>query len=171
MITDTFPVGVQSPGNNLVVAVPTLTTPLAPKLSDIGATALDLTDYLKADALDIGFDQVRDDDTRLGDATKRETFGVASVSQDEIAHIQDPQAANTVTGNKASATLVADTTIYVVIRLGKPRATALAIGDIVDVYQVALGKAAIFPQPSGKYLRRIKTSWTRVTAAPIALVA
>lgn len=170
MITDTFPVGVQSPGNNLVVAVPTLTTPTAPKMADVGATALDITDYIKADGLDIGFDQARDDDTRLGDASKRETFGVASFSQDEIATIVDPQAANTVTGNKASATLVADTTVYVIIRMGKPRTTALAIGDKVDVYQVALGKEAGFPQPSGKYLRKIKSSWTRV-ARDIAMVA
>lgn len=170
MITDTFPVGVQSPGNNLVVAVPTLTTPLAPKLADIGATALDLTDYIKSDAWDMSFDQVRDDDTRLGDSTKRETFGVATLSMDEIAHIVDPQAASTVSGNKAAATLIPDSTIYVVVRMGKARATALAVGDLVDVYQVAIGKDASFPQPTGKYLRRVKTSFTRVARA-IALVA
>lgn len=170
MITDVFPVGVMSPGNNLAVVVPTLTTPTAPKLSDIGATALDLTDYIKADGWDMSFDQDRVDDTRMSDQTKRETFGVASVSMDEIAHIVDPQDAGTTTGNKAKSSLAESTTVYVVVRTGKARATALAIGDRVDVYQVALGKAVVFPLQSGKYMRRIKSSWTRVVA-DIALVA
>lgn len=170
MITDVFPVGVQSPGNNLAIVVPTLTTPTAPKLSDVGVTALDLTDYIKSDGWGMKFDQARDDDTRMGDSTKRETFGVATLSMDEITHIVDPQDPGTSTGNKAKSTLVESTTVYVILRMGKPRTTALAVGDLVDVYQVALGKAAVFPQPSGKYMREIKTSFTRV-AANVAMVA
>ena len=170
MITDVFPVGVQSPGNNLVIAVPTLTTPLAPKMADIAATALDLTDYIKSDAWDMSFDQARDDDTRLSDSSKRETFGIATIAMEEISYIFNPQGAGTETGNKMPSVLIPDTSIYIVIRLGKARATALAIADIVDVYQVQLGKSAQFPQPTGKYLRTIKTSFTKVANA-IALVA
>jgi len=170
MITDVFPVGVMSPGNNLAIAVPTLTTPLAPKMSDIAATALDLTDYIQADGWSMKFDQARDDDTRLGDAQKRETFGIATIAMTEISYIFNPQGTGTETGNKAPSVLVPDTSIYIVIRLGKPRATALAIADIVDVYQVQLGKSAQFPQPTGKYLRTVQSAFTLVANA-IALVA
>lgn len=170
MITDVFPVGVMSPGNNLAVAVPTLTTPTAPKLADIGATALDMTDYIKADGWDMKFDQARDDDTRLGDSSKRETFGIATIAMEEISYIYTPQGTGTETGNKMPSVLIPDTSIYIVIRMGKARATALAVGDVVDVYQVQLGKEASFPQATGKYLNVIKTSFTRV-ARRIALVA
>lgn len=170
MITDVFPVGVMSPGNNLAIAVPTLTTPTAPKLADIAATALDMTDYIMADGWAMKFDQARDDDTRLSDSSKRETFGIATIAMEEISYIFNPQGAGTETGNKMPSVLIPDTSIYIVIRLGKARATALAIADIVDVYQVQLGKSAQFPQPTGKYLRTIKTSFTKVANA-IALVA
>ncbi|HEY5482831.1 MAG TPA: hypothetical protein VIK31_03330 [Propionibacteriaceae bacterium] len=170
MITDVFPVGVMSPGNNLAVAVPTLTTPTAPKMADIAATALDMTDYIMADGWAMKFDQARDDDTRLSDSSKRETFGIATIAMEEISYIFNPQGTGTETGNKMPSVLIPDTSIYIVIRLGKARATALAIADIVDVYAVQLGKSAQFPQPAGKYLRTIKTSFTKVANA-IALVA
>ena len=170
MITDVFPVGVMSPGNNLVVAVPTLTTPLAPKMADIGATALDLTDYILEKDWVMKFDQALDDDTRLSDATKRQSFGIATIDMAEINYVYTPQGTGTETGNKAPSVLVPNTSIYIVVRMGKARATALAIADIVDVYQVQLGAQAQFPQQTGKYLRTVKTSFTRVASA-IALVA
>lgn len=170
MITDVFPVGVMSPGNNLAIAVPTLTTPTAPKMADIGATALDMTDYIMADSWAMKFDQARDDDTRLGDESKRETFGIATIAMEEINYIYNPQGAGTETGNKMPSVLVPGTSIYIVIRMGKARATALAIADIVDVYQVQLGLAAQFPITKGKYVKTIKTAFTRV-ANGVALVA
>ena len=170
MITDIFPVGVMSPGNNLVIAVPTLTTPLAPKMADIAATALDLTDYIGEKDWVMKFDQAVDDDTRLGDAVKRESFGIATIAMAEINYIYNPQGTGSETGNKASSVLVPSTSIYIVVRMGKPRTTALAIADIVDVYQVQLGLAAQFPITKGKYVKTIKTAFTRV-ANGVALVA
>jgi hypothetical protein len=170
VITDIFPVGVMSPGNNLVVAVPTLTTPLAPKMADIGATALDMTDYIQDTDWVMKFDQARDDDTRLGDSSKRETFGIATISMEEINYIYTPQGTGTETGNKMSSVLIQNTSIYIVVRMGMARGTALAIGNLVDVYQVQLGAQAQFPQQKGKYVRTVKTSFTRVATA-IALVA
>ncbi len=170
MITDVFPIGVAAPGNNLVVVVPTLTTPAAPKLADIGATALDLTDYIKVDGWGMQLSQGRLDDTRLGDATKRETFDVPEIQMEAIEHLIDPQGMGTETGNKAVASLPASSMVYVVVRVGKSRNTALAVGDKVDVYTVTTGAEAVFLQTSGKYVRRVITSWTRVVSR-VALVA
>ena len=171
MITDVFPIGVPAPGNNLVILVPTLTTPTVPKVADAsGATALDATDYIKADGWDMSLNQGRLDDTRLGDKTKRETYDVPEIQMERVNHIVDPQAAGTVAGNKMIAALPADSMVYAVVRLGKPRNTALAIGDLVDVYTVTTGADATFPQASGKYLRQVITSWSRV-ARGVAMVA
>jgi len=170
MMTDVFPVGVAAPGNNLVVIVPTLTTPSAPKLADIGATALDMTDYIKADGWGMALNQGRIDDTRLGDKTKRENFDVAEIAMDAIEHIVDPQGTGTETGNKALAQLPANSMVYAVTRVGKDRNTALAVGDKVTVYTVTTGEEFIPLVTTGKYVRRVITSWSRI-AKNVALVA
>lgn len=157
MSVDIFPAGMTSPGNNTFIW--TATEPTA--LADLAA-GFDVTSYLQADGVVIDFDQAREDDTRGSDAATRESFGATTFTKDEIAHIVDPQGAGTEPGNLALAEIAPDAVQYCSVRMGVPHGTEPTATDKWDVYAVTTGAAHISPLQAGKYLRRVKTSWTRV---------
>lgn len=159
MSVDIFPSGITSPGNNTFLW--TATKPAL--LADLtGAGAFDVTCYLQADGVEIDFDQAREDDTRGCDSSTRESFGATTFTKDEIAHIVDPQGAGTVAGNMALGEIEADALQYCSIRMGIPHGTVPTATHKWDIYAVQTGEAHISPLAAGKYLRRVKTSWTRV---------
>lgn len=155
-MSEIFPAGISSPGNNLYIVMDT--EPAA--LTDI-SSGTDITDYIPAGEMEIGFDQARDDDTRAGDAAARESFGTTTFSRDELVVIWDPQGDGTEPGNRAAGALTADTLLYVGVRQGIPRDTAPSATDVWDVYEVQTGDRHSTPLQSGKYVLRIKTSWSR----------
>lgn len=157
MSVDIFPAGITSPGNNTFIW--TATEP--DLLGDLTA-GFDVTCYLQADGVEIDFDQARENDTRGCDSATRESFGATTFTKDEIAHIVDPQAAGTEPGNMALAEIAEDAVQYCSVRMGIAHGTAPTATDKWDVYAVTTGAAHISPLAAGKYLRRVKTSWTRV---------
>lgn len=164
MKTDIFPAGQISPGNNLAIFVKTPPeNPAAPTLAELDA-GLDITCYLPADFWDgLGFGQEREDDTRACDASKRESFGVETWGLTEISHITNPQEAGTAEGNLAKAEILPNSIGYLYLRSGLPQSTALAgTQTINNIFQVSTGAAAELPRASGKYLRTVQVSVSRI---------
>lgn len=157
MSVDIFPSGITSPGNNTFLWTATRPT----KLADLTG-AFDVTCYLQADGVEIDFDQARENDTRGCDSSTRESFGATTFTKDEIAHIVDPQGAGTEPGNMALAEIEADALQYCSIRMGIEHGTAPTATHKWDIYAVQTGEDHTSPLASGKYVRRVKTSWTRV---------
>lgn len=157
MSVDIFPSGITSPGNNTF-----LWTATKPALLADLTGAFDVTCYLQADGVEIDFDQAREDDTRGCDSSTRESFGATTFTKDEILHIVDPQGTGAEPGNMALGEIEADALQYCSIRMGVPHGTAPAATHKWDIYAVQTGEAHISPLASGKYVRRVKTSWTRV---------
>lgn len=160
---DIFPVGVSSPGNNKFVVYTAVASPTAPTKAEILA-GTDITPYIPTTEFNITLDQPKEDDTRWSDPTTREEFGVAAFNAEEIAHIVSPQVAGTVSGNLALGKIPANSSFYMVIRRGVDADTAINTADLVDVFQVTTGEAWTAPLAQGKYLRRVKTSLTRLVA-------
>ena len=173
MSVDIFPAGIISQGNNTWTC--TATSPLNAAKDKIlltalnAASAVDLTCYMPAAEQEIGFDQDRDDDTRGCDSNKREDFGTASFTRDEIIHIVHPQGDPTDPGNLAVGALPANTIVYLSLRMGIKHGTAHTAGDKYDVYEVQTGEEHITPRESGKYRRQVKTSFTRIAHAVEAI--
>ena len=157
MSTDIFPAGITSPGNNTWIWTDTLPTALA------NLTAgTDLSCYFPAGEIEIGFDQARDDDTRGCDEATRESFGAITYTRDELVHIVDPQGAGTEPGNMAAGAVEANAVGYISLRMGVKHGTAPTAEHMWDIYMVTTGAEHITPLQAGKYVRRVKTSWTRV---------
>ena len=156
-MTEIFPSGMTSPGNNTylwMASEPAL-------LADLTA-ATDITAYIPAGEMEIGFDQSRDDDTRASDASARESFGTVSFSRDEIVVVWDPQGAGTEPGNLAAGAIEENALQYCAIRMGVENGTAPTATHKWDVYAVQTGAHHGTPLQSGKFVRRTKTSWSRI---------
>lgn len=158
MSTDIFPSGITSPGNNTWLWSPTKITTLAGLTA---APVVDLSCYFPASEVEIGFDQARDDDTRGCDAATRESFGAVTYTRDELVHIVNPQGTGTEPGNLALDAVEEDSSGYIYLRMGVKHGTAPTAEHVWDEYMVATGAAHITPLQAGKYLRRVKTSWTK----------
>lgn len=154
---DIFPAGISSPGNNTFIL--TDTQPAA--LADFD-TGLDITCYMQATEMEITMEQDREDDTRACHASKSESFGATTFTRESIVHIVNPQGDGTEQGNLALARIATDSTLYVSIRMGIEHGGAPAASDKWDVYRVVTGEAHTSPQQSGKYVRRVMTSWSRI---------
>lgn len=156
-MSEIFPAGINSPGNNTYLWLATKPALLA----DLSA-GVDVTDYIPAGEMEIGFDQARDVDTRASDASTRESFGTVSFSRDEIVVVWDPQGLGTEPGNLAAGAIQDDSLAYCAIRMGVEHGTAPTATDKWDLYEVQTGASHSTPLQSGKYVRRTKTSWTRI---------
>ena len=165
MMTDIFPTGTQSAGNNLFILG---TTPTAvkgkPSLAELNATTnIDITCYIPTTAFAVTLDQATEDDTRWCDRSTRTEFGVATLNLSEISHIVNPQGDGTETGNLLLGSLQPDSAYQLYWRLGKDHAAELAVGDVVVGFDLTTGEAFIPPMASGKYLRNVKCSLTAIT--------
>ena len=164
MKTDIFPAGQNSPGNNLAIFLKTPPAdPKAPTLAELTA-GVDATCYLQADFWDgLGFGQEREDDTRACDASKRESFGVETWGLTEFAHITNPQEVGTTPGNLLKAEILPDTIGYLYLRSGLPQSTAIAATQVINNgFQVSTGAVAELPRSSGKFLRTVQVSMSRI---------
>lgn len=159
MSVDIFPAGLTSPGNNTWIWMDTEPEDLA----DIEA-GTDLSCYFPASEIEISFDQARDDDTRGCDASTRESFGATTYTREELVYIFDPQGDGTEPGNMADGAIDEDSIGYLAVRMGVAHGTAPAATHKWDVYQVTTGKKHSTPLQTGKYVRRIKTSFALVAS-------
>lgn len=132
--------GISSLGALTVVYVDAIANPAQPKLTEItsGTTALDLSCYLDNKWSAVQSKQNVEKDERLCSKVTYGVLGPVEVTFDDLLYVVDPQNPASVT-SKASKMLTSGKSGYLVLRWGKDVATALAVGDIVDVYPVQLG--------------------------------
>ena len=136
----TFPTGVPADGNVKVVWVPAIADQADPKVSEVTAAgALDITCGIVGGGFTTSADQTTTQDIRLCSRQVFEDLGDVSYSIEEIEYIITPQDSTANGENAIYNTLAPGTEGYIVVRWGKDFATALATGDVVDVYHVRLG--------------------------------
>lgn len=171
MMTDIYPVGVAAQGNTLFLWHGQVKPSDPPTVAELTATTvLDITCYMPSDQVEIPFDQARDDDTRACHTSTSESFGATTFNKDSISHIVNPQEPGTAEGNLARDAIEANTTNYCSVVNGVKNADGVIAGVLVDVYQVNTGEEHISPRSGGKFLREVKTSWTRIMKG-VAVVA
>jgi hypothetical protein len=145
--------GVSTQGNETVIFVPTLTTPTAPKLTEVGAgvvTALNLGYALRG--FSPSSDQGSSDDIRLASTQTYENPGRVKTSLDDITYVYDPQAAVSTASNKHFEVLKSGVKGFLIDRRGIPATTPPAVGDKVDIYPVQFGaqrRVAVDPSAEG----------------------
>ncbi|MGO4984628.1 phage tail tube protein [Collinsella sp. Sow4_E3] len=152
---DIYPAGISSPGNNTWLVNDTK----AASLADLKAM-FDVSCYLPAGEVEIGFSQEREDDTRACHASKIESFGATVYDRKEWVHLVAPQGDGTEQGNLAKSKIKANQTQYVYLRMGVKHGTELKASDRWDEYMVQNGAEHTSPLQSGKYVRKVQTSWT-----------
>lgn len=148
-MTVVFPDGVRSRGNESVLFVATLADPTAPKLTELNAvTSVNVSCWLSGFAPQGSQDTA--EDPRLCSEQIFEDPGDIKVSIDNIEYVYYPQATVPTAANKAYELLKKDVTGYLIDRRGlNARTTALAIGQLVDVYPVRLGEQFRMPLDPG----------------------
>ena len=123
------------------VFVPVLTTPDAPKLTELSAaSALDVTKmFFASSARPTQSTNLARAPKRIGDGETFEFVGESQQSYGEIRYSFNPQGAALSDGKLAFEKFPAGTTGYMVNRLGIDRDTDLAVGQFVTVYPVEFG--------------------------------
>lgn len=170
-MTDIYPVGVRAQGNTLFLWLGQQKPSDPPTVAEVSAeTVLDITCYLPSGQVEIGFEQERVDDTRACHTSTSESFGAVTFSKDSISHIVNPQEPGTAEGNRARDVIEADATQYCAVINGVSKIEDLTAGTLADIFQVNCGEEHISPMSSGKFLREVMTSWTRIQKA-VALAA
>jgi hypothetical protein len=122
-------------------AVITLTTPAAPKVTELtGGTVKALAEYITAGGFSIPVTQASIQDERESDTFVAEQAGRTSVSGGTITVIDNTGTTLSATMNDAVDILVPDSTVYLVRRYGLPFGQAWAVGQKVDVFKCKVGK-------------------------------
>jgi len=123
-------------GNVLVLLVPAIADTSAPKLTEMsGSGVVDISCYLTGSGLKPSNSTATINDDRLCSREVYELPGRATNSL-EVEYIDNTNAPNSTTDNKAKDTLVPRSRQYLVIRRGKAYETPLAVGDKVTIYPI-----------------------------------
>lgn len=135
-----IPTGVTSNGTVQVHWVPTIADPNNPTVAEVTATgALDISCYLTADGLSLSADETTTTNRRLCSKQEYTIGGTITWSIGALRYVWDPQGLYADT-HDAYAALTPESTGYLVVRWGRDAETALASGDVVDVFSVTLGE-------------------------------
>ena len=133
--------GIPAAGSIKIAWVPGgLTTPAAPKLSEITAvSAVDISCLTMSDGFGNTVDQSVGTGRRICSAIPYDIPGPIRRAFNVLKAVYDPQGATTTALNKAWTGLVPGTTGDFVIRYGLPGTQDFAIGDKVNVISARLG--------------------------------
>lgn len=129
--------GTAADGHVGVWWVPVIAVPTAPDLSAELATAVDLSCYLTSDGFTPSLDESVATDDRLCDTVTYENIGRAQRSL-SIRYIENPTASAGTT-NLAYETLTPGAAGFFMVRRGLLYSVALADGQAVQVWPVAMG--------------------------------
>ncbi len=124
-------------GNTKITWCPTIASIAAPKAGTelSGASIVDLQDYITPDGVNLGMSEGVVDASVLSSIAEYESPGRYKISLDFTCQ-RDDIAAN----DKAWTTLVRAARGFIVIRRNAAAGTAYAIGDVVEVYTMTVGK-------------------------------
>lgn len=163
--------GTPADGNVAVWLAPAIADTTKPKLTELGATAVDISCYLTSDGYTTSLDQQVVADERLCSVETFEQPGRVTRSLDVI-YIDNTNSPNESTSNKAKDTLVPGSVHYVVVRRGKAFDTPLAAGDKVTITPVKAGEYNQMPPEANSMLKTgQKLFVTERTQTDVALVA
>lgn len=124
-------------GNTKVTWVPAIASISAPKASTelSAAGSVDLQDYITPDGVNLGLSEATIDSSVLSSIAEYEAPGRYKISLDFTCQ-RDATAAS----DKAWSTLTRGTAGFIVIRRSAPAGQAYAVGDVVEVYTMTVGK-------------------------------
>ncbi|AYR00985.1 major tail protein [Arthrobacter phage Isolde] len=140
-------------GNEKVVIVPAIADTSAPKLTELNAAgAVDVSCYLTGDGYSPSLTEQTIADERK---CSRQTFEQPGRSQRglDVTYIDNTNAPNEATDNKAKDTLVPGVAQYVVTRRGKDFEAPFAVGDKVTVTPIKAGQYNPVPGAPNEVLK------------------
>jgi hypothetical protein len=131
-----IPPGVDANGRRNALFIPTYTLSAATLIS----TGIELICYLSKGTLGMSAETERGVDDRECTTVSAEVLGNTSYSFNDLEYVYEPQdAAGTSVTNKAYNNLTPLSTGFLVLRNGIVADTALAAGQVVDVFPITLG--------------------------------
>lgn len=132
----TIPPGVDANGRRNALFIPTSTLSAA----TLTSTAIELICYLSKGTLGMSAETERGTDDRECTTVSAEVLGNTSYSFNDLEYVYEPQdAAGTSVTNKAYNNLTPLTNGFLILRNGIVADTALAAGQVVDVFPITLG--------------------------------
>lgn len=136
------PPGIKAEGKCRVVWVPTLANQNAPSLTTEinGASALDISMFMKAGQFSPNKEQNRGEDRRLGSTQTFQQLGRIAPSIEDLVYVANPQSAPGDTNNRAMELFQAGVTGFFIVRWGL---------DVVTVDWAAAQKADVWPTEFG----------------------
>ena len=163
--------GTPADGNVAVWLAPAIADTTKPKLTELGATAVDISCYLTSDGYTTSLDQQVVADERLCSVETFEQPGRVTRTLSVI-YIDNTNSPNESTSNKAKDTLVPGSVHYVVVRRGKAFDEPFAAGDKVTITPVKAGEYDDMPPEANSMLKTgQKLFVTERTQTGVALVA
>jgi hypothetical protein len=141
-MTVVFPDAVKAQGAISVtaIAVADLTTPTAPKLSDLTSDGVNISMYLyTGSAAPSSTTTTGEAPRRLGSKQVTQEMGTTNHAIGDLQYVHDPQASAGDPANAAKTLLTEGDEFYLVYRYGPDGEDALAIGDKVNVWKVQVG--------------------------------
>ncbi|MCW2758059.1 MAG: hypothetical protein JWO46_1805 [Nocardioidaceae bacterium] len=137
-MTITIPDSVVARGKFSAQLIATLTTPGAPKLSEMTA-AQEMTCFFPEDWEGVSADQNVNTQTRMCIAEEWDVLGNVKRSISDVTYTYLPQGLISLAGNKLYSLLVPGSSMYVMLKYGIAPGTANAIGDKYDVIGITVG--------------------------------
>jgi hypothetical protein len=140
-------------GNQKVLLVPAIADLEAPTVTELTAAGVvDVSCYLTGDGFTPSLSEQVITDERL---CSKQTFEQPGRSQYglEVVYIDNTNAPNAATDNKAKETLEPGTAQYLVVRRGKDFESAIATGDKVTIYPIKPGKYNEMPGEANSVLK------------------
>lgn len=156
-------------GNTLVLLLPTVANPAAVKLTET-ASAVDISCYLTASGWKPSLAEQVATDERLCSTETFEQPG-RSTNSLELEYIDNTNSPNDATFNKAKGTLVPGAPQFILIRTGKPYATALAVADKYRLYPIKPGQYNELPPEANSVLKIGQKQFVTGPVARGAMVA
>lgn len=174
-MTEFFPEGVSTLGNETLIFIPALADPEAPTVLELtGASAINLSMAVRG--FNASADQGVVQDVRLGSTDRGEIPGAVTPSIDDVVYVYDPQDVGAASPDSIHYdTLKKGTVGYLVDRRGLSRETvAVAAAQIVDVYHVEFGaqrRQAIDPGSDGGQFEIIQKPFVKSVLEDVAIAA
>jgi hypothetical protein len=132
----TIPPGVDANGRRNAIFIATETLSAA----TLTSTGVELICYLSKGTLGMSAETERGTDDRECTIVSAEVLGNTSFSLNDLEYVYEPQdAAGSSVTNKAYNALTPNTSGFLILRNGILADTALAAGQIVDVFPITLG--------------------------------
>jgi hypothetical protein len=131
----TIPPGVDANGRRNAIFIPTQTLSAATLISD----GVELICYLTKGTLGMSAETERGTDDRECTTISAEVLGNTSYSFNDLDYVYEPQDTGASATNEAYNALTPNTSGFLVLRNGILADTALAAGQIVDVFPITLG--------------------------------